>query len=126
MTETILDGYIEALLWSESVDNDGYGYINFLDRGFTADHISQESLMLLADDVSDLWRDCYEALDSAIHEHGMTYGQIGHDLALTRNGHGTGFWDRGLGDIGGTLSLRCAIYGERHLELGDDGRVHAY
>ena len=27
----------------------------------------------------------------------------GHDFWLSRNGHGTGFWDRGLGEIGDKL-----------------------
>ncbi|MFC8797281.1 hypothetical protein ACFT2C_06085 [Promicromonospora sp. NPDC057138] len=35
---------------------------------------------------------------------GYDGAQIGHDLWLTRNGHGTGFWDRGLGDAGDHLS----------------------
>ena len=30
--------------------------------------------------------------------------QAGHDFWLTRNGHGAGFWDRGLGALGETLT----------------------
>lgn len=37
--------------------------------------------------------------------------QLGHDFWLTRNRHGTGFWDRGT-DVGGDLSeLAKSIWG---------------
>lgn len=29
---------------------------------------------------------------------------LGHDMRLTSGGHGTGFWDRGLGDLGQRLA----------------------
>ena len=38
-------------------------------------------------------------------------GQIGHDFILTRNGHGTGFWDRGLGEIGDRLTKWAKTFG---------------
>lgn len=41
-------------------------------------------------------------LQSGIHP-----DQAGHDFWLTRNGHGAGFWDRGLGDAGDTLTRAC-------------------
>jgi hypothetical protein len=36
----------------------------------------------------------------------------GHDFAYTRNRHGTGFWDRGLGDLGTRLSDAAHAMGE--------------
>jgi hypothetical protein len=38
--------------------------------------------------------------------------QAGYDFCLTRNGHGTGFWDRGRGDAGERLSKAARVYGE--------------
>ncbi len=35
----------------------------------------------------------------------------GQDFYLTRNGHGTGFWDRGYGDVGKRLTEAAKIYG---------------
>lgn len=35
----------------------------------------------------------------------------GADFYLTRNGHGTGFWDRGYGDIGTQLTEAAKVYG---------------
>lgn len=56
---------------------------------------------------------------------GLGAGQVGHDFALTRNGHGAGFWDRGLGELGDRLTEACRPYGECHLYVGDDGKVYA-
>lgn len=43
------------------------------------------------------------------------FGQHGHDFALTRNGHGAGFWDRGYGPIGDILTERAESYGEANI-----------
>lgn len=48
------------------------------------------------------------------------YEQHGQDFALTRNGHGAGFWDRGYGEAGDRLSDTAHRYGE-HSVLTDDG-----
>ena len=44
----------------------------------------------------------------------------GHDFALTRNEHGTGFWDSGLGDIGDMLTEECKPYGEHRVIIEVD------
>ncbi len=49
--------------------------------------------------------------------------QVGHDFWLTRNGHGVGFRDRGLGELGDRLTDACESYGEFWLYMGDDGLV---
>ena len=38
-------------------------------------------------------------------------GQAGPDFWLTREGHGTGFWDRGAGDAGDLLSRAAKAFG---------------
>lgn len=43
---------------------------------------------------------------------GTAADYFGHDLALTENGHGAGFWDRGLGDLGDRLSEMAKLDGE--------------
>lgn len=50
--------------------------------------------------------------------------QCGHDFWLSRNRHGTGFWDRDLGAVGDRLHEAAKACGEAHLYLGDDGNVH--
>ena len=50
--------------------------------------------------------------------------QIGHDYVLTTGGHGVGFWDRGLGELGDKLTEAC--HAERHewyVFLDDEGEL---
>lgn len=47
-----------------------------------------------------------------------------HDFALTRNGHGAGFWDRDLEDVGDRLTVACKGFGETDAYVGDDGRIY--
>ena len=42
---------------------------------------------------------------------GTAWSQAGQDFWLTRNGHGVGFWDRGLNDLGERLSKAAKVYG---------------
>lgn len=41
--------------------------------------------------------------------------QIGHDFWLTRNRHGAGFWDRGLGAAGERLTKWAHSFGELYI-----------
>lgn len=43
----------------------------------------------------------------------------GHDFALTRNGHGAGFWDRGYGDVGQRLTEAAHVYGSSDAWITD-------
>lgn len=50
--------------------------------------------------------------------------QAGLDFYLTRNRHGAGFWDRGLGVIGKRLTDAAHVYGSQSLVTGNDGKLH--
>jgi hypothetical protein len=54
---------------------------------------------------------------------GMDAAQAGHDFLLTRDGHGVGFWDRGLGERGARLSDAARAYGESCVYVTPAGRV---
>lgn len=43
----------------------------------------------------------------------------GHDFWLTRNDHGAGFWDRGLGQVGDDLTELAKAYGEANVWFAD-------
>lgn len=43
----------------------------------------------------------------------------GRDFWYTRNGHGVGFWDRGLGEVGDRLSDIAREFGECHASFGE-------
>jgi hypothetical protein len=44
-------------------------------------------------------------------------GQTGHDLWMSANGHGVGFWDRGHGDAGDRLTEMADQIGKAHLYI---------
>jgi hypothetical protein len=79
----------------------------------------------------DIVADCmsfYASCQPAIHKAysvSYTIGSVGHDFWLTRNRHGAGFWDRGLGPLGKHLSDAAKTYGERSLYVGDDGLIYS-
>jgi hypothetical protein len=52
---------------------------------------------------------------------GTPWDYAGHDFALTRNGHGTGFWHRQLEALGDRLSASASTYGEQNFQIGDNG-----
>lgn len=54
----------------------------------------------------------------------MTPDMVGYDFYLTRNGHGCGFWDHGLGEVGKWLTGIAKPYGEASAYVGDDGILH--
>lgn len=47
-------------------------------------------------------------------------GQVGHDLWLTQNRHGAGFWDRGLGKLGEQLTEIAHWFGEMYAEFDEE------
>ncbi len=61
-------------------------------------------------ELQDMKLDCIEFLAKAEHLlSGLDLAQCGHDFWLTRNGHGTGFWDRGYEESLGSLFERVFL-----------------
>lgn len=48
--------------------------------------------------------------------------RLGHDIWLTSCGHGAGFWDRGLGNVGDTLTEIAKGLGSSFAYIGNDGK----
>lgn len=115
MSNTV-QAYIECALWS-STDDQGEP----LDGLYGADDLAPETLEAMRADVQD-FLDLVER--EGLDVDGLDPGQVGHDFWLTRNGHGAGFWDRGLGELGDRLTALTKPYGESWLYVGDDGRLY--
>lgn len=110
--------YMECGLWA-STDEHGEP----LDREFDITDISPEAQDAMMSDVYDFLSACWEAdLDLTALEP----AQIGHDFWLTRNHHGAGFWDRGLGELGDTLTTMAHAYGGQSLYDAEDGQLYLY
>lgn len=118
----IMNGYLEAALWTEeenlrdmSNSNDDYDDEDFDDDdeeeseidkiiklqsnlkskgvdSFTKDHITPDSLIQAYLDIKTFIKKAGStAITEAINENGLE--RLGHDIWLTRNRHGAGFFD---------------------------------
>ncbi len=106
MSQLMFEAYIECLLWTETDPEDSP-----LDDHYSIDDISQsklEELRLELEDFIDHLDDLNLLSDL---RNAMEDEQIGHDFCLTRNGHGAGFWDRGLGKLGDDVTEACKSFG---------------
>lgn len=101
-------GYIEAMLWASELDDKNVS------------DIDAESLQSIIADcasfqASPQWK---------VHRDEMNDIQGGHDFFLTRNGHGTGFWDRDISKkAGDQLTELSKSFGETFVYVGDNGKV---
>lgn len=120
-------GYIEAMFFTSTGSPDDEGLENatladLSDDAWTAiEHDCAAFLASLPKDHHDrTWIDL--ACDYAPHHYDETYA--GHDFWYTRNGHGVGFWNRGLTPIGDYLTTAAKAFRETNLYLGDDGLLY--
>lgn len=116
--QDFVDGYIACALWSSTDDADAP-----LDPTYGAEDIAPDSLDEMAADC----RAFYETNRADIirtRDFGRDDAACGHDFWLTRNGHGAGFWDRGMGAVGDRLTASAKAYGGATLYIGDNGRLH--
>lgn len=115
--------YMVAALWS-STDEDGEP----LDDMYSVDDISEECKAAMLESCKDFidanTSDLAEYSAKMACEQWSAEDRAGHDFWLTRNGHGAGFWDRGLGELGDRLSKAAKIYGSVDLYVGDDGLIY--
>jgi len=110
--EAIMQHYFIAALWSSPIDNErGDDADGFYDNEFDPDDADEETQ-----------RQTRELIEAFVQENRVDLTrsrqsdeQIGYDLWLTRNGHGAGFRDRGLGAIGDRLSESARSFGEAYV-----------
>lgn len=136
--DAFTQAYIEALFWTEEApgvsteewlatdDHDGgsipgdVGFADLAPEALAA--IVADCAKFQADNAADL----EEATTGGHGQNGRDYtlASAGHDYWLTRNGHGAGFWDRDLGDVGDRLSAKAGECPSIYVYLGDDGKVY--
>ena len=102
--QKMFDAYIETALWS-STDEDGRP----LDDTYCPGDISVKFHNEAVDTCRDFLALCEErGLSEAL---GDDLWRVGHDLWLTQNRHGAGFWD-GDYDRGDELTAVAVVFGE--------------
>ena len=118
----VLAGYMECALWSSMDESDEDGG-DPMDASYSIGDIDGDARAEMEKDCRDFIEGIPMAsLEAYLYRYG--YEHFGHDFWLTRNGHGVGFWDRGLGELGDWLTEQCKPYGDVNLYVGDDGRIY--
>lgn len=117
--DAFTNAYAEAAIWSSTVEEPGTDELVPMDTYFDVSNLHPET-------VANMIRDCSQFQEANADDLAAFYvatdkgpEQGGHDLWLTRNGHGAGFWDRGAGEVGERLSDAAAKIGG--VELWTDG-----
>lgn len=118
--ESFVRGYLKCALWSSHDETDDG---EPLDTHHDEDDIHPDTLMRMRQECEDFITAAGGLLEGSIAS------QAGHDFWLTRNGHGTGFWDRAPdaypNDVEGKeLTSLAHSFGERDLYVGDDHKIH--
>ena len=111
----MVDSYEECALWS-STNEEGEP----LDDG--EEEIAEETRDQFLADCAAFPGEC-DSLEIPWRDE-MMWSQLGRDFWLARNGHGVGFWDRGLGELGDQLSECAKRQGSCDLYVGDDGLIY--
>ena len=114
-----VNGYQGAALWSSYHSYDDNIH---LDELADTDDFSEELKKKVNEDCSKFFEDNF---NSMIATGKVDFGSHGHDFWMDRNSLGVGFWARGYGDIGRSLSEACKNSGEFHIYLGDDKLIYA-
>ena len=119
-------GYKVAALWS-STDMDSDEPLDQLDP---EPEWSEEALKKIKEDCEKFCEeqesDLIDYMLERVYDpsHGPVIGHAGHDFWLTRCGHGVGFWDRDLDELGDRLTEACEPYGNLDPYVGDDGLLY--
>lgn len=111
-----INAYLYCALWSSMNDNG-----EPLDKNYDICDFDHDSLEKLKAHALKFFTDNIKLINSAEN---YSYDQAGHDLWLTENGHGSGFWD---GDINQELGNKLTELSENHetdIYVGDDNKLY--
>jgi hypothetical protein len=105
--------YVRCALWAE-VDDSG----DPLDDNYSQDDIDHKALKTMVADCERFQRDNWDDIAGCA-------SIAGHDFWLTRNGHGSGFWDGDWDkETGERLTKACEQYDPVDLFVAN-GVIHA-
>jgi hypothetical protein len=126
--DDFLRGYLDCALWTGTDESNDAGG-DPLDQNYDVEDFAPESVERAsaeceafqkenAADLAAFYEVWPKSPDGASKE-----AFAGHNFWLTRNGHGTGFWDRDAGEAGDQLTKASGKAGERYVYIGDDGKL---
>lgn len=104
--------YIQCALWASSDNNDIP-----LDKNHSYKDIAIQTLQIMQNDCDKFQSENFDDISDDLE-------QAAHDFWLTRNGHGTGFWDGDYSEgIGQRLTKASEGFGSFDLYIGDNGQI---
>jgi hypothetical protein len=115
--DKFLQAYIAVALWSSMDESTPEGG-EPLDKNYGPDDLASDTLAKMRADCEKFQAE--NATDIEGNEE-----QAGHDFWLTRNSHGSGFWDGDWPEAGQRLTAVCKKYPEVDLYVGDDGLIYS-
>lgn len=121
--DKFLLSYIETALWSTN-DNATPSGGDPLDKNYGRKDLAASTMAAMSRDCHKFEDDNRELLDRAYSEDGQNTAVQGHDFWLTRNGHGSGFWDGDYPATGDALTAAAKQFREVDLYIGDDGLIY--
>lgn len=115
--QDMVEGYLECALWTS---NDWEG--EHLDDEYDLEDLDADTRLRMQADCAVFLAEVRETL---LHVD-LQAEQVGHDFWLSRNRHGAGFWDRGLGLFGDNLTKAAQVHGSYTLYLADEEAGEEY
>jgi hypothetical protein len=113
--------YAAAAIWSSSTDEEDLDEYGIYD-------LAPETAQQMMDDCVKFQSENADLLENAYEATGNDEEQAGHDLWLTRAGHGAGFWDGDWDaayDYGTPLTEAAEAMGQvEGIYVGDDGMLY--
>jgi hypothetical protein len=119
--DAFTQGYIEAMFFTST----GTGDDDDLEDATVAE-LAPDTMARIVADCADFQSSFATYLSDAYYHQTVPYDaeRAGADFWFTRNRHGAGFWDRGLGGVGSALTSASYPYGSCDLYRGDDGLLY--
>lgn len=111
--DSFVGGYVTCMLWAETDESSSAGGVP-LDKNYNAADISPETMKKIRDDCAKFLKMAGELINEdnfvGYMEENNLFGYAGHDFWLTRNHHGSGFWDGDWEEAVGKQLTRIAHY----------------
>lgn len=128
--DTFTQSYVETALWSSTDESDPETGGNPMDDNYGPEDIAPETLTAMANDCQRFQTEQGEWITEENYLEGGRYSAeeiAGHHFWLTRNGHGSGFWNGQWAECADeALTKASEAFGEYHLYVGDDGKIYGY
>ena len=116
--QAFYQSFAVTLLWAHTDEQDGH-----LDDRYTPAHFTEQTAAGLRAECDRFVQANLVDLTAVSGVKGYSWELAGHDFALSRNGHGAGYFDRDLGEAGARLQAASEAFGRAEAYVGDDGLI---